>query len=95
MGSSRDLERLKVKTREAEEDFSLARQAFRQQEEALKNLHSKVYIQELPRIMTVRMVPDHGNFLPLSFTLLIPIPRSHSFSANFDVEVATARGTTE
>lgn len=58
VGSSKDLERLKTKTREAEEDFSLARQAFRQQEEALKNLHSKVYTQELPRIMTVRMGPD-------------------------------------
>lgn len=56
VGTSRDLEKLQTKTRKAEEGFSLARQAFRQQEEALKNLHAKLYSQELPRIMTVSQI---------------------------------------
>lgn len=53
VGMSRDLEKLQKKTRKAEEDYSLARQAMRQQEESLKNLHAKLYSQELPRLMTV------------------------------------------
>lgn len=53
VGMSKDLEKLQKKTRKAEEDFSLARQALRQQEESLKNLHSKLYSQELPRLMLV------------------------------------------
>jgi hypothetical protein len=52
-GMSKDLEKMQAKTRKAEEGASLARQAFRQQEEALKNLYTKIYSHELPRIMTV------------------------------------------
>lgn len=50
--TSRDMEKLQKETRTAEERFSAARQAFRQQEESLKNLHTKYYSQELPRIMS-------------------------------------------
>jgi hypothetical protein len=52
LGDTPQLERLQVKARAAEERFAGARQTFRLQEEALKNLQSKLYSQELPRIMS-------------------------------------------
>lgn len=53
LGTDKDLSKLQTKTRIAEERFNNARQNFRLQEEALKSLQTKLYSQELPRILTV------------------------------------------
>lgn len=67
LGQNRDLEKAQARNRTAEERFASARQNFRLQEEALKSLQTKLYSQELPRIITV------------SFTL----PPYHSFNNTF------------
>jgi len=70
VATSRDMEKLQNKTRAAEERFSVARQTFRQQEETLKNLHTKYYSQELPRIMSkLQQQEVHRSREALSFIL--------------------------
>lgn len=49
----REVEKMQARHRQAAERFTAARQSFRLQEEGLKNLQSKMYTHELPRIMTV------------------------------------------
>ena len=48
-----NVEKMQARSRAAEERFITARQSFRLQEEALKTLHTRLYSQELPRIMSV------------------------------------------
>lgn len=53
-GNGKDLEQLQQRLKRAEEAYASARSKFRQSEEEHKNIHSKLYSIELPKIMTVR-----------------------------------------
>lgn len=55
---SRDLQKMQTKSRASEERLASSRQSYRQQEEAHRALQSKMYVQELPRIMTVPFSAD-------------------------------------
>lgn len=63
LGTGKELCKLQAKTRVAEERFNNARRNFRLQEEALKSMQTKLYSQELPRIMTVQQRMIRAYFL--------------------------------
>ncbi len=55
-GNGKDLERLQTRLQKAEDALTMARQKFRNIEESHRNIHSKLYSMELPRIMSVSLL---------------------------------------